>query len=99
MCGWGSTTVTEASPARSLDCNPRAVYMPTYPPPTIRIFVGCDLTAAIPISSHWLTPRCRHLPLDVTPIAGDVRHPTTRPHLRRNSLSRFGRPAFGIVSD
>src|SRR5690606_19334586 len=48
MCGCGSTTVTEASLARSLFCNPRAVYKPTYPPPRMRIRVGSDLTAMTP---------------------------------------------------
>ncbi|GAA3855716.1 hypothetical protein GCM10022243_21340 [Saccharothrix violaceirubra] len=52
MCGCGSMTVTDASPERSFFCNPSAVYMPTYPPPTITIRVGCDFTAAIRLSSH-----------------------------------------------
>ncbi|GAA1334806.1 hypothetical protein GCM10009660_13040 [Catellatospora bangladeshensis] len=52
MWGCGSMTVTDASPERSFFCNPSAVYMPTYPPPTITIRVGCDFTAAIRLWSH-----------------------------------------------
>src|SRR4051812_15610252 len=37
MCDCGSMTVISASPRRSFFCSRRAVYMPTYPPPTTTI--------------------------------------------------------------
>src|SRR3954451_5656396 len=37
MCDCGSMTVISASARRSFFCSRRAVYMPTYPPPTTTI--------------------------------------------------------------
>src|SRR5690348_7407911 len=41
MFGCGSTTVISARPRESMRCRRSAVYMPTYPPPTIRMRTGC----------------------------------------------------------
>src|ERR1044072_5492745 len=48
MCGCGSTTVTAASPPFSLRCRPSAVYIPTYPPPSIRILAGVEVPLPMP---------------------------------------------------
>src|ERR1044072_3105895 len=49
--GGGSTTVTAASPPFSLRCRPSAVYIPTYPPPSIRILAGVEVP--LPMSPWW----------------------------------------------
>src|ERR1700712_4680239 len=53
MFGCGSTTTISARPAESFFCARNAVYIPTYPPPTIRIRFGPPLICCLlAVPSH-----------------------------------------------